>query len=502
MPSPLLCIDDVFVLTPAGTLVYGLLLLEDGVVRYAGPREGVGGLGEGILRIAGEGMWALPGFVDVHVHFREPGGTHKETIASGSRAAARGGFTAVLMMANTVPPPDTPERLREMRAVARRTAVVRTFAAAPVTRGQAGEFPVDFVALAAAGARAFSDDGLPVLDPLVLRAALSASALLRLPVLLHEEDPSLSRGGVVHPSPWAAGRGLPTYPPESETSLIGRDLALAAFVPGARIHLQHLSSRVSVELVRRLRPLLARRGVRLTAEATPHHLVLTWEDVCRAADLAAEADLGRERRGTSASARVSIRPQDAKMNPPLRESADRDALVRALREGIVDFVATDHAPHAPEEKALPLERAPFGILGLETAFPLLYTELVLRGRFSLGELVDRMSRAPARFLGIPGGELAAGAPADLVLVDPYVPRPVLPERLASKSRNTPFFGRTLRGWPVLTLVGGRVAYADFELFSHAVRALPPEAFVLPSTAEVPGGEIGDGADFVRGRVSP
>lgn len=491
MPFPLLSIDDVFVLTPEGKLVYGLLLLEEGFVRYAGPRDGVGGLGERVFRIAGEGMWALPGFVDAHVHFREPGGTHKETIASGSRAAARGGFTSVLMMANTDPPPDTPERVREMRAIARRTAVVRTFVTAPVTRGQAGEAPVDFAALAATGVCAFSDDGLPVLDPDVLREAFFASARLRLPVLLHEEDPSLSRGGVVHPSPWAKGRGVPTYPPEAEASLIGRDLALGAFVPGARIHLQHLSSRISLELVRRLRPLLARRGVRLTAEATPHHLVLTWEDVRRAAD----AHAGAERMP------VASRPQDAKMNPPLREAEDREALVRALREGVVDFVATDHAPHAPEEKALPLERAPFGILGLETAFPLLYTELVLRGRLSLGELVDRMSRTPARFLGIPGGELRAGVPADLVLVDPYLPRSVVPERLASKSLNSPFFGRLLRGWPVLTLVGGRVAYADSELFSRAMRDLPPGTYVLPPNVGAGGGEIGDGAEFAQGSVS-
>jgi len=481
MSSPLTCIDDVFVFTPEGQLVYGLLFLEGGVIRYAGPREGVGGIGERTHRISGEGMWALPSFADAHVHFREPGGTHKETIASGSRAAARGGFTTVLMMANTVPPPDTPELLREVQEIARRTAVVRTLAAAPVTRGQAGEVPVDFAALAAAGARAFSDDGLPVLDPYILREAFSASSLLRLPILLHEEDPDLSRGGIVSPSPWALGQGLPSYPPEAESTILARDLALASFVPGARIHLQHLSSWVSVEIVRRMRPLLSQAGVFLTAEVTPHHLVLTWEDVRKAVD---HED-------------VLPSPQDFKMNPPLRDAKDRTALARALREGVIDFVATDHAPHAREEKTLPLERAPFGIIGLETAFPLLYTELVLRGHLSLRELVDRMSRVPARFLGMPGGDLLPGALADLVLVDPYVLRPVVSEHLASKSRNTPFLGRLLRGWPVLTLVGGQVAFVDSEVFPQIARDFPLKAHLSFSENRAPfsADRSSEGEDF-------
>ncbi len=380
--------------------------------------------------IDASGLFLSPGFVDIHVHLREPGQSHKETVGSGTRAAARGGFTRIACMPNTRPVLDSADSLRQLRQRIAEDAVVSVDVIAAVTLGSAGEELTDFAALKSAGAVALSDDGRGIQRASVMRRALQRAAGVGLPVLAHCEDESLSHLGVIHEGEAARDRCLVGIPSEAEAVHVARDIVLAA-QSGAHYHVCHLSCAQSLNLVRDAKA----RGLRVTCEVTPHHLLLSDSDIV----------------GDDAN---------FKMNPPLRTEADRQALVVGLRDGSIDAIATDHAPHTPSEKARGLASAPFGVIGLETAFPLLYTELVLRGLLSLPQLLRLLTVGPAALLSRPVPTLTVGSAADLVLIDLAMTRTVSEEELRSRSRNTPLIHRVLRGWPVLTLSQGRVAFSS------------------------------------------
>ena len=370
------------------------------------------------------------GFVDLHAHLREPGQEYKETIATATAAAACGGFTTVAAMPNTRPPVDSPELVRDVLSRAARSGVVRVMTYACITRRQEGRELTDFAALKEVGAIGFTDDGFGVQDAALMKEAMRRAAALDLPIVAHCEDRSLAAGGVVADGEFARRFGLPVIPNEAEAVHIARDVVLAE-ATGVHYHVCHVSTETSVRLIRDAK----RAGIRVTAEVCPHHLVLSEEDIP----------------GPDA---------DWKMNPPLRSRRDVEACVRGLEDGTIDFIATDHAPHSPEEKAKGMREAPFGIVGFETAFPLLYTRFVLTGRWTLGFLLSRLSTAPASAFGLGQGRLEPGYPADLTLIDLDVERTVDPGRFRSKGRNTPFAGWALRGWPVWTMVAGRVVWSE------------------------------------------
>ncbi len=401
------------------------ILLRDGTIAALEPGIGV----RADLEIDASGLVAVPGLIDMHVHLREPGFEDKETIRTGSRAAARGGFTTVCCMPNTRPVNDRPSVTASILAEARRSAVVNVFPIAAVTRGQKGLELSDMRALAAAGAVAFSDDGRPVEDEKLMRRALQASLESGKLIIDHCEDLGRSGAGIVHEGPVASRLGLKGIPPDAESRLVARDIRLAEET-GARVHIAHLSVAEAAGLVREARE----RGIPVSAEVTPHHLFLT------------ESSL------ESGNA-------DFKMNPPLRSAGDAAALLEAVVSGVVDAVATDHAPHTPAEKARGLAQAPFGVIGLETAVSLVLDRLVRTGTITLARFVELLSGAPARLLGLTKkGRLALGADADLTLLDLTAEVVVDSKSFESKSRNTPFQGWRLRGAPVMTIVGGRVVY--------------------------------------------
>ncbi len=382
-------------------------------------------------RIDARGWTVAPGFVDLHVHFREPGGETAETTASGARAAARGGFTTVLTMPNTQPPIDTPDRLRA--ALARHAGVAataRVLASACVTRDRAGLELADLAALAAAGASAFTDDGAAVDNAQLMRAALAACARLNRPLLQHALDPAAR--GVAHDGAFAARHGFPGIPDTAETGLIARDLKLAAETGGA-LHIQHLSAAASLPLLAAAR----RAGVRVTAEATPHHLFFCDADI-------PDTDT------------------NYKMAPPLRTAADRAALRLAVSIGEIGVLATDHAPHTATRKALGWMDAPFGALGLESAVGATYRALVIEQRMAALDWVARWTSGPAAVLGLPAPNLEIGAPADLVVLDLDADWTMTVSDLASQSRNCPFLGQRLKGRVVATLLGGRCTWASPE----------------------------------------
>lgn len=401
------------------------VLLEGPRIARVGP--GAAAAADRVLDAAG--LVVVPGLIDMHVHLRQPGYEAKETIATGARAAVRGGFATVCAMPNTDPVTDAPEAIAWVLAEARRIGLANVIPIAAVTRGSRGEELVDMAACVAAGAVAFSDDGRPVSTGAVMRRALTEAAAAGSLVVDHCEDRDLAAGGVMHEGRASARLGLPGIPSASEEVVVARDLALAEEL-GVPVHIAHLSTAGGVGLVAEAK----RRGARVSAEATPHHLFLTDEDV-RAEDA------------------------DFKMNPPLRSAADAAALVEGLRSGAVDVIATDHAPHTPSEKARGFREAPFGVVGLETAVPLVLDRLVAPGLITLGRFVELLATNPARLLGLAAkGRIEAGADADLTLLDPA--RAVRVDRASfeSKGRNTPFEGWTLRGAPVMTIVGGRVVY--------------------------------------------
>ena len=421
--------------TPASLVIEGARLLDPaaGIDRVGDlvVRDGaIGGEPDGLERMSGDGLLVVPGFVDPHVHLRTPGREDAEDIASGSRAAAAGGFVTILAMPNTHPVVDSAAVLGSLLEQAARDAAIRVGFFAAITVGQEGRALTEQGELAELGAAGFSDDGRPVRSAEVLRRALRYQQITGgLPLVLHEEDPDLSGEGVMHEGLVSSRLGLAGIPGVSESSMVARDLALAV-TEGARVHVCHVSARETVEELRRARE----RGVRVTSEVTPHHLVLTDDAV-------ATLDASRY-----------------KMNPPLRSEEDREALVAALVDGTIDCVATDHAPHAPQEKEAPFEEAPFGVTGLETAFAVCNTHLVRRGVLPLELLVRRMSSDPAEALGLPVPTLAEGAPADLALMDPAGRVRVGEERFQSKSANSAFLGEDLEGRILLTIAGGQVAW--------------------------------------------
>lgn len=378
------------------------------------------------------GLVVAPGLVDVHVHFRQPGQTHKEDIVSGSRAAARGGVTTVVCMANTDPPVDDPTVVAAVREWSRQ-ACVRVHPVGAVTRGLGGRELSPIGSLAAAGVVALSDDGRWVQDAGLLRRAMVYAKSFGLPILQHCEDPTLSAGGVVHEGAVSARLGLRGIPRSAEEAALARDLVLAEET-GCHLHVQHVST---AGAVRRIREAKA-RGVPVTAEVTPHHLTLTDEA-------------------------VEGYDPNFKMNPPLRAGEDVEALLEGLRDGTIDCVATDHAPHAPWEKLVEFDRAPFGVVGLETLLGVVLTRLVHQLGWTLRDALAKVTWAPAQILGLDAGRLYVGGPADVVVLDPDAEWVVRPEEFASRSRNTPFSGWTLRGRVLGTLVAGRWVYGDEAL---------------------------------------
>jgi dihydroorotase len=410
------------------------LLVRDGRIAETGdPLEAP----EGAEIVDGAGLHAFPAFVDPHVHLRTPGREDEEDIDSGTRAAAAGGFCAILAMPNTEPVVDTAPVLNSLRERARSQARVPTGFLAAITVGQQGGKLTEMAELADAGAVAFTDDGLPVRSAGLMRQALQYQRLAGRPLALHEEDPSLSGPGVMHEGEVSAHLGLAGIPAVSESTMVARDCALADYEDG-RIHVQHVSARETVELVERAKA----AGVKVTAEATPHHLLLT-DEALRSLDT------------------------NFKMNPPLRAQADRQALIEGLRSGAIDCVATDHAPHAREEKEQPFEAAPMGVTGLETAFAALHTDLVLPGTMGLGLLVERMTAGGEPFgLGVPS--LAAGSPADVCLVDLEAEWEVGEPGYESRSANCAFHGRRLTGRVRMTIAAGAVAYRERSFALGAV----------------------------------
>ena len=401
------------------------VLIESGVIAAVG--AGIqASPGTPVLEAAG--MVVAPGFIDSHVHLREPGAEHKETIASGTAAAAAGGICAIIAMPNTDPPPDSGAHIEAFYSRCR-SACVRVYTTGTVTAGRQGEELAPLEELAAAGAVAFSDDGDPVSDGELMRRALEAAATIGQPLFPHEEVKDLTSGGAMHDGEVAARLGVGGMPVAGEDDMVARDIELVRQT-GGPLHLPHISTAGTVELVRRAKD----EGLAVTCEVLPHHFVLTDEEV--------------ERQGTA-----------AKMSPPLRAQRDVDAMIAGLRDGTIDTIATDHAPHSDAEKALPLDRAPFGIVGLETAIGLSITHLVQPGILSLPQLVACWTCAPARIFRLPGGHLGVGSPGDVTIIDVDTTWTVDPATFRSKSRNTPFAGSQLTGRAAATIVGGRTVYS-------------------------------------------
>ena len=401
------------------------LRLEGGRVSAVGER--LPDQGARVLDVTG--LVVAPGFIDMHVHLREPGREEAETIASGLAAAVAGGFTAVAAMPNTEPVNDDASVTRYILFEAARHGLARVHPIGCVTRGMEGEQLAEIGDLVRAGCVGVSDDGRPVSSALVMRRALEYSTLFGIPVIDHCEERTLTEGGVMNEGAVATRLGLRGMPAAAEDLMVERDIRLARLT-GGRVHIAHVSTRGAVEAIRRGKA----EGVAVTAEVAPHHLLLTDEA-------------------------VSGYDTHCRMNPPLREEVDRQACLAALLDGTLDAIATDHAPHPPHTKNVEFDAAPNGVTGLETAVSVLLDRLVGSGALPLGRLVEAFTAAPARILRLEGqGTLAAGARADVTVLDPALTRRLDPERFRSRSRNTPFAGWTCRGAAVLTLVGGRVVY--------------------------------------------
>jgi dihydroorotase len=405
--------------------VHDVVIRDGNVAALAAPGEADI---DGAEVVEAEGLHVFPAFFDPHVHLRTPGHEHKEDVETGTRAAAAGGYCGILAMANTEPPISTPADITSLREQARASASVPVGFLATVTRDMKGTELTEMVELREAGAIGYSDDGLPITDAGVMRRALQYQHLCGGNIALHEEDPRLSMGGAMHEGPVSAALGLAAIPSVSESTMVARDAALAGY-ENARIHVQHLSAAESVEIVRAAKA----AGVRISAEASPHHLCLTDEEV------------------------RSLDPHRAKMNPPLREERDRQALIEGLRDGTIECIATDHAPHQPEEKDVPFEQAAFGVTGLETAFAALYTDLVLPGVIDLGLLVERMAGGAAPF-DIERPSLEPGSEANVVLCDLGAEWTVGEDGYESRSANSWCAGRTLTGRVLMTVAAGQVAF--------------------------------------------
>ncbi|MFE6796138.1 dihydroorotase [Paenibacillus chitinolyticus] len=417
-------------LDASGKETTGHVLVENGkIAAVTAGQEQPDTTGHEVIEAAGK--LVSPGFIDMHVHLREPGFEHKETIASGTRSAARGGYTTIACMPNTKPVIDTVETVKLIQGKAENEGNgVKVLPYGCISRNQLGRELTDFEALKDAGVVAFTDDGVGVQSAQMMKDAMKRAAELGMPIVAHCEDETLVAGAPVSEGTFADKNGLKGIPNESEAIHVGRDILLAE-ATGVHYHVCHVSTEQSVRLIR----LGKQIGVKVTAEVCPHHLLLSEED---------------------------IPGMDAnwKMNPPLRSKRDVEAVIEALEDGTIDIIVTDHAPHSEEEKAKGMQLAPFGIVGFETAFPLLYTKFVATGKWSLGFLIERMTSKPAEVFGLESGRLQVGSDADLTLVDLETEKEVDPAEFLSKSRNTPFTGWKLKGWPVLTMVGGKIAWTE------------------------------------------
>ncbi len=400
------------------------ILIEDGKIAAIGSEIST----DAEQIIDAKGKLVAPGFVDLHVHLREPGGEKKETIASGTLAAAKGGFTTVAAMPNTRPVPDSKEQMEWLQKRIQETASVRVLPYASITVRELGQELTDFEGLKEAGAFALTDDGVGVQSAGMMLEAMKRAAKLDMAIVAHCEDNTLINKGSLHEGWKAAELGINGIPSVCESVHIARDILLAEEA-GCHYHVCHISTKESVRAVRDAK----RYGIKVTAEVTPHHLLLNEDDIT----------------GNDAN---------YKMNPPLRSKADHEALIAGLLDGTIDFIATDHAPHTSEEKAEGIQLAPFGIVGLETAFPLLYTHLVKKDVMTLKQLVDFLTVKPAKTFGLSYGELKAGAPADIVLIDLDLEKQINPEEFLSKGKNTPFAGWKCKGWPVLTIAEGKIVW--------------------------------------------
>jgi dihydroorotase len=400
------------------------LLIEDGAVAKIGGKVQKP---KGAETIDAAGLVVTPGLIDIHVHLREPGQEYKETVRTGTMAAAAGGFTAVACMANTVPVNDNRSITEHILLEARRCGFARVYPIGAISKGMKGEELAEIGDMVAAGAAAVSDDGLPVMNAELMRRALLYAQHYNIPVIQHAEDLTLTGKGVMHEGEWSTRLGLIGIPGSAEDVMVARDLILTEDTLG-RYHVAHLSTARSLDLVRLGRS----RGLKVTCEVAPHHLILTDEEVAKT--------------GFSTF---------CKMKPPLRSESDRAALVQGLVDGTVDCIASDHAPHHRDEKDVEFDKAPFGILGLETTLSLCLDRFVHAGVLSLSRLVELLSTGPARVLGIPGGTLKEGSPADVSIFDLDGEVTIAAAGFRSRSRNTPFDGWTLRGRPVATVVDGR-----------------------------------------------
>lgn len=429
--SALAIIGGLLIDPAAGVDGRGDILLRDGrVAEIAGPGKLTHAEGAEVLDATG--LVVAPGLIDIHVHLREPGQTYKETIATGTAAAAAGGFTAVAAMPNTTPVNDSPETTRWMQAP-ERGAQVRVFPIAAATRGSKGEALNDYAALKAAGAVAVTDDGHPILSDSIMRETLAAAARAGLCVIQHAEDTRMTKGASMNLGPVSFKLGLRGMPPEAETSLVERDIRLVRELraDNPHLHVAHLSTAGALAAVREAR----RDGLRVTCEVAPHHFLLTEDH-------------------------VGLYNTHAKMNPPLRSAADRDAMIQGILDGVVDAIATDHAPHAQHEKEVEFELAPNGITGLETALGLALQWLHGAWKMPLGRVLSLMSSQPAALLGLAGrGTLAAGSIADVVVFDPRAEWTYRATASRSKAKNTPFDGWAMRGRVRWTISEGKIAFA-------------------------------------------
>jgi dihydroorotase len=405
------------------------VLLADGVVSRVGKSLPIDGAE--VIEIR-KGWIVAPGLIDIHVHLREPGQEHKETIATGAHAAVAGGFTAVACMPNTDPVNDHPGITELILKRAAAANLARVYPIGAVSIGSRGEQMAELAAQQAAGCVAFTDDGRPVASALLMRRALEYAGMLGLPIVNHCEDPSLKGDGVAHEGLVASRLGLRGIPGVAESIMVERDLALAELT-GGPYHVCHMSARQSLRAVRAAK---ARGVTNVSCEVAPHHFVLTDESL--------ESPVRYD--------------SNVKMNPPLREAADRDAMLEGIADGTVDAIATDHAPHHADEKLVEFDRAPFGIVGLETCVPLVFDRLVHSGRVPVRRAIELLSTNPARVFRLPGGTLAEGSPADITVLAPDAPVTIRAAALKSKSKNTPFDGWTLRGGVAMTIVGGRVVF--------------------------------------------
>lgn len=428
----MLWIRNGYVIDPkSGTEGKKDILIEGGrILKITKRNEALGGNvnAEDCQEIDAEGLIVAPGLVDVHVHFREPGFTYKEDIQSGARAAVKGGFTTVVLMANTKPANDNVETLTEVLEKGRQTGI-NVLSCVNVTKGMKGQELAPLEELSKAGAAGFTDDGVPILREELVREAMKLAAKLGKPISFHEEDPKYIENNGINRGKASEFYGIGGSPREAEYTLSARDIEIAKET-GADIDVQHISTKEAVELVRKAR---TAGFLNIHAEATPHHFTLTEEAAIRY--------------GTN-----------AKMNPPLREEADRLAIIEGLKDGTIEMIATDHAPHAKEEKERPITQAPSGIIGLETSLALGITELVDKGYLTMCELLERMSTGPARIYHLDAGYIGEGGPADLILIDKDAE--MIPGNYASKASNTPFTGWKLKGRVKATICDGRVVWRE------------------------------------------